>query len=94
MDQRRWETIQRLFPERCRKRLNGDDDGEDDEYFVSTGKVSLRARKGPAWGRRVPMLRPMAGQAGANGRSIFDTFVFFSDAPASSWPEQILNMLF
>ena len=50
MDQRRWETIQRLFPERCRKRLNGDDDDEDDEYFVSTGKVSLRARKGPAWG--------------------------------------------
>ena len=44
------------------------------------------------------MLRPMARawpeQAGANGRSIFDTFVFFSDAPASSWPEQILNMLF
>ena len=33
-------------------------------------------------------------QAGTNGRSIFDTFLFFFDAPASSWPEQILDMLF
>ena len=44
------------------------------------------------------MLRPVAGawpeQAGANGQSIFDIFNFFFDAPASSWPEQILDMLF
>ena len=44
------------------------------------------------------MFRPVAGawpeQAGANGRSIFDTFLFFFDPPASSWPEQILDMLF
>ena len=25
---------------------------------------------------------------GRTGRSIFDTFIFFFDAPASSWPEQ------
>ena len=42
--------------------------------------------------------RPVAGawpeQPGANGLSIFYTFLFFFDALASSWPEQILDMLF
>ena len=35
VDEERWNKIQRLFPERCKKRLNGEDDDDDDFYLAS-----------------------------------------------------------
>ena len=37
IDKQRWEYIQKLFPERCKRRLNGEDE-EDDDIMIS-GKL-------------------------------------------------------
>ena len=40
VDQKRWQLIQKLFPERCKKRLQGEDDDDTDcklnKYQIST----------------------------------------------------------
>ncbi|XP_028401000.1 E3 ubiquitin-protein ligase RNF168-like isoform X2 [Dendronephthya gigantea] len=43
IDEKRWNLIQELFPRRCLKRLQGDDDETDDEYQPPTKRVLAKS---------------------------------------------------
>eukprot|EP00112_Aurelia_sp_Birch-Aquarium-sp1_P006077 Seg1680.2 transcript_id=Seg1680.2/GoldUCD/mRNA.D3Y31 product="E3 ubiquitin-protein ligase rnf168" protein_id=Seg1680.2/GoldUCD/D3Y31 len=45
VDEERWNKIQRLFPERCKRRLNGEDD-DDDLYLSTSTFVPVVAKDG------------------------------------------------
>ena len=42
VNQKKWNHIQKLFPDRCLKRLNGEADDSEDECMLNLNKVWLR----------------------------------------------------